>query len=72
VLISELPKPGHATYVFAKPEDVHAFMQRYVYVTREAMRRNRDNVAIDLRFIRRVVRGRQKKRWLNEALKLAG
>lgn len=72
VLISELPKPGHATYVFAKPEDVRAFMQRYARVTREAIRRNRDNVATALGFIGRVVRGWRKKRWLNAVLKLAG
>ncbi len=72
VLISELPQHGHATYVFAKPEDVRAFMQRYARVTREAIRRNRDNIATELRFIGRVVRGRKKKRWLNDVLKLAG
>ena len=63
---------GHATYVFAKPEDVRTFMRRYSCVTREDIRRNRDNVATDLGFVGRVVRGRKKKRWLNDVLKLAG
>jgi hypothetical protein len=72
VLISEIPQPGHATYVFAKPEDVQVFMRRYSQTTREDIRRNRNNVATDLRFIGRVVRGRKPKRWLNDVLKLAG
>ena len=72
VLISELPQPGHATYVFAKTEDVRAFMNRYAHVTREDLRRNRDNVATDLGFVGRVVRGRKKRRWFNDVLKLAG
>ncbi|MCL4851248.1 MAG: hypothetical protein KJZ78_07665 [Bryobacteraceae bacterium] len=72
VLIAEIPALGHATYVFKKPEDVRAFMRRYSQVTREDLRRNRDNVATDLGFVGRVVRGRKKKRWLNDVLKLAG
>ena len=72
VLISEIPQPGHATYVFAKPEDVPAFIRRYSRATREDVRRNRDNVATDLGFVGRIVRGRKKKRWLNDVLKIAG
>ncbi|MEZ5399164.1 MAG: hypothetical protein R2729_05805 [Bryobacteraceae bacterium] len=71
VLVAEIPQLGHATYVFAKPEDVSAFMRRYSCVTRADIRRNRDNVATDLGFVGRVVRGRKKKRWLNDVLKLA-
>ena len=72
VLIVEIPQLGHATYVFAKPEDVRAFMQIYSRASREDIRRNRDNVATELGFIGRIVRGRKKKRWLNDVLKLAG
>jgi len=72
VLISGLPKPRYATDVFAKPEDVRAFMQRYARVTREAIHRNRDNIATDLGFIGRVVRRREKKRRLSDVLKLTG
>lgn len=72
MLVAEIPALGHATYVFRKPEDVRAFMRRYSQVTREDVRRNRDNVATDLGFVGRVVRGRKKKRWLNDVLKLAG
>ena len=48
------------------------FMCRYSCTSREDIRRNRDNVATDLGFIGRVVRGRKKKRWLNDVLKVAG
>jgi hypothetical protein len=72
VLIAEIPQSGHATYVFAKPEDVRAFMRRYCSATRQEIRRNRDNVASELGFVGRIVRGRKKKRWLNDVLKLAG
>jgi hypothetical protein len=72
VLIAEIPQSGHAIHVFTKPEDVRVFMRRYSCTTREDIRRNRDNVAIDLGFIGRIVRGRKKKRWLNDVLKVAG
>lgn len=72
VLIAEIPQSGHATYVFAKPEDVRAFMRRYSRATRDDIRRNRDNIATELGFVGRIVRGRKKKRWLNDVLKLAG
>lgn len=72
VLISEVPQPGHATYVFAKPADVGEFMKRYSHATREDVRNNRNNIGGDLEFVGRVVRGRKKKRWLADVLKLAG
>ena len=39
---------------------------------REDIRRNRENVATELGFVGRIVRGRKKKRWLTDVLKLAG
>jgi hypothetical protein len=72
VLISEVPQLSRATYVFAKPNDIQAFMRDYSRATREDIRRNRNNVATQLGFIGRVVRGRKKKRWLTDVLKLAG
>lgn len=72
VLISEVPQSGHATYVFAKPNDIEAFMHDYSRATREHIRRNRYNVATQLGFVGRIVRGRKKKRWLTDVLKLAG
>ncbi|MCC6396661.1 MAG: J domain-containing protein, partial [Bacteroidetes bacterium] len=70
VIVSEVPKPGHATYVFAKPAALDPFMTAYSKTTRDEIRRNRGNKAVDLGFIGRVVRGRQKKRWLSALLRL--
>jgi hypothetical protein len=72
VLISEVPQPGHATYVFRRPSDLGTFMTRYSKATREDVRTNRGNAATDLGFVGRIVRGKKKKRWLADVLKLAG
>lgn len=72
VLIAEIPVPGHATYVFSKPVDLDGFLDRYAGLTREDIRRNRDNLATVLGFVGRVVRGKRKKRWLASVLRLAG
>ena len=72
VLVAEIPEPGHATYVFAKPPDLDGFLERYAILTREEIRRNHDGAAAAVGFIGRVVRGKRKKRWLASVLKLAG
>ena len=72
VLITEVPEQGHATYLFAKPECMDAFLNRYSSVTREDIRQNRDGSASQLGFVGRVVRGRKKNRWLADVLKYAG
>jgi len=72
VLIAEIPEPGHATYVFARPDNLDEFLAQYSKITREDIRLNRDNRAADLGFIGRVVRGKRKKRWLADVLKQAG
>jgi len=72
VLISEVPQPGHATYVFRRPSDLGTFMTRYSKATREDFRTNRGNAATELGFVGRLVRGQKKKRWLADVLKLAG
>jgi hypothetical protein len=58
--------------VFAKPAALDPFITAYSKTTRDAIRRNRGNKAVDLGFIGRVVRGRQKKRWLSALLRLVG
>jgi hypothetical protein len=68
VLVAEIPQPGHATYLFAKPENLDEFLERYAKLTREDIRRNRDNQATVLGFVGRVVRGKRKKRWLADVL----
>jgi hypothetical protein len=72
VLISEMPQPGHATYLFAVPPNLDTFMERYARVSRDDIRHNRANVAAELGFVGRVVRGTKKKRWLSEVLKHSG
>jgi hypothetical protein len=72
VLVAEIPEPGHATYLFAKPENLDDFLERYAKLTREDIRRNRENLATALGFVGRVVRGKRKKRWLADVLKQAG
>ena len=72
VLIAEIPEPGHATYLFAKPDNLDDFLERYAKITREDIRRNRDNLATALGFVGRVVRSKRKKRWLADVLKQAG
>jgi hypothetical protein len=72
VLIAEVPEQGHATYLFAKPECMDTFLNRYSSVTREDIRRNREGSAGQLGFVGRVVRGRKKNRWLADVLKYAG
>lgn len=72
VIVSEIPQAGHATYVFAKPQSLDAFMRRYGSTTRDDIRHNRANRATDLGFVGRVIRGARKKRWLANVLKLAG
>lgn len=72
VLIAEIPEPGHATYLFAKPDNLDDFLERYAKLTREDIRRNRGNLATSLGFVGRVVRGKRKKRWLADVLKQAG
>ena len=72
VLVSEVPQPGHATYVFAKPDSITGFMNQYSHATRDDLRHNRNDVATALGFVGRVVRGRRKKRWLADVLRHAG
>jgi len=65
-IVVEVPQPGHATYVFAKPDDLSAFLAVYADTTKEDIRKNRNNVAERLRFLGRVVHGNNPERWLNE------
>jgi len=71
-IVSEVPSAGHATYVFAAPRDQEGFLRLYRTATRNDIRHNRLNIAAELGFIGRVVRGRKRKRWLADVLKLAG
>jgi hypothetical protein len=63
-LVSEIPKAGHASYLFAEPADVHRFLRLYSGASRNDIRLNKANIAKDLGFVGRVVRGTNKERWL--------
>lgn len=72
VIVSEIPQAGHATYIFARPQSLDAFMRLYSVSARDDIRHNRANHASDLGFVGRVVRGKRKNRWLASVLKLSG
>jgi hypothetical protein len=65
-VVVEMPKAGHATYVFAKPGDVGEWVWDYAKTTRHDIRLNRDNVAESLGFRGRVVHGKSKTEWLRD------
>jgi hypothetical protein len=62
----ETPQLGHATYLFAKPRTMEAFLALYTRVSKEEIRRNRENVAARLGFLGRVVHGVNCRNWLKE------
>ncbi len=65
-VVVETPQLGHATYVFAKPRDMHNFLARYTKTTKTHIRRNQDNIAEQLGFLCRVVHGSSRQSWLTE------
>jgi hypothetical protein len=42
--VVETPRLGHTTYVFAKPRSMESFLALYTSMTKEDIRRNRDNM----------------------------
>jgi hypothetical protein len=51
LVVVETPQLGHATYVFAKPRNMETFLTLYTKITRDDIRRNRDNAAEWLGFL---------------------
>ncbi|MGH9353253.1 MAG: hypothetical protein ACRD2G_14020, partial [Terriglobia bacterium] len=62
----ETPQLSHATYLFGKPASMEAFLTLYARVTKEDIRRNRDNVAARLGFLGRIVHGANSRAWISE------
>ncbi len=62
----EKPQLGHATYVFAKPRSMDGFLALYIKITKDDIRRNRNNAAERLGFLGRVIHGTNPKVWLKE------
>lgn len=65
-VIVETPQLGHATYLFAQPQSIEAFLALYTRTTKEDIRINRGNIAERLGFIRRVVHGGNSRSWMRE------
>jgi hypothetical protein len=65
-IVAEVPQLGHATYIFARPADVHAFVRRYSQASRDDIRKNRGNAANELGFIGRIMHGSNPRTWFRE------
>jgi hypothetical protein len=65
-VVVETPQLGHATYVFAKPRSMEGFLALYTRITKEDIRRNRDNAGERLGFLGRVIHGTNPRAWLKE------
>ena len=65
-VIVETPQLGHATYVFAKPRSMDSFLALYTKITKDDIRRNRNNAAEQLGFLGRVIHGTNPRSWLKE------
>ncbi|HWS96618.1 MAG TPA: hypothetical protein VN620_09110 [Candidatus Methylomirabilis sp.] len=65
-VVVETPQLGHATYVFAKPRNMDSFLALYTRITKDDIRRNRNNAAERLGFLGRVIHGTNQRAWLKE------
>jgi hypothetical protein len=65
-VVVETPQLGHATYVFAKPRNLDTFLALYTKITKDDIRRNRNNSAERLGFLGRVIHGTNPRAWLKE------
>lgn len=71
-VVVETPQLGHATYLFAKPRSVESFLANYTRITKDDIRRNRDNIAEQLKFLGRVIHGTNPRAWLKEVRQRVG
>jgi hypothetical protein len=71
-VVVETPQLGHATYVFAKPRNPDTFLALYTKITKDDIRRNRNNAAERLGFLGCVIHGTNPRAWLKEVRKRAG
>src|SRR5271166_5140291 len=71
-VVVETPQLGHATYVFAKPKNMDSFLALYAKITKDDIRRNRDNAAERLGFLGRVIHGTNPRVWLKEVRQRLG
>lgn len=59
----ERPESGYATYIFAKPANMDAFLELYIRSTKQDIRTNRNNIAEQLGFIGRIAHGIGPRAW---------
>src|SRR5271157_2635234 len=71
-VVVETPQLGHATYVFAKPRSMDTFLTLYTKITKDDIRRNRNNAAERLGFLGRVIHGTNPRAWLKEVRQRVG
>ena len=71
-VVVETPQLGHATYVFAKPRSMDSFLALYIKITKDDIRRNRNNAAEGLAFLGRVIHGTNPRAWLKEVRQRIG
>ncbi len=71
-VVVETPQLGHATYLFGKPRSMEVFLRIYAGVSKEDIRRNRENLAARLGFLGRMVHSSNSGVWLKELLDKLG
>ncbi len=71
-VVVETPQLGHATYVFSKPRSMDSFLALYTKITKDDIRRNRNNAAERLGFLGRVIHGTNPRAWLKEVRQRIG
>jgi hypothetical protein len=71
-VVIETPQLGHATYVFVKPRSMDSFLSLYTKITKDDIRRNRNNAAERLGFLGRVIHGANPRAWLMEVRQRVG
>jgi hypothetical protein len=71
-VVVETAQLGHATYVFAKPRSMDSFLALYTKITKDDIRRNRNNAAERLGFLGRVIHGTNPRAWLKEVRQRIG
>lgn len=68
----ERPESGYATYIFAKPVSMDAFLKLYMRSTKQDIRANRHNIAERLGFIVRIAHGVNPGIWLHRLYAMLG
>jgi hypothetical protein len=71
-VVIETPQVGHATYLFRRPSSMGDFLSLYTKLSKDDIRRNRNNAAEKLSFIGRVLHGRNPRSWLKDLRRYLG